>query len=168
MELKPAPTITGEMQEIERKFLVTSDAFKNEAFKRARIVQGFLNSNPHRIVRIRIYGEQGFITVKGKPNASGTTRYEWERQISLAEAEELLQLCEPGIIEKTRFEVQSGDHIFEVDEFLGENEGLIVAEIELTFETEGFSKPSWLGKEITGDVKYYNSYLSKNSFKTWQ
>lgn len=155
------------MQEIERKFLVTSEAFKNEAFKRARIVQGFLSSNPNRIVRIRIHGEQGFITVKGKPNETGVSRFEWERQISLAEAEELLQLCEPGIIEKTRFEVQNGEHIYEVDEFLGENEGLIVAEIELSSEDESFSKPVWLGKEVTGEVKYYNSNLSKNPFKNW-
>ena len=155
------------MQEIERKFLVTSEAFKNEAFKRARIVQGFLNSNPNRIVRIRIHGEHGFITVKGKPNETGISRFEWERQISLAEAEELMHLCESGIIEKTRFEVQNGEHIYEVDEFLGENEGLIVAEIELSSEDESFSKPVWLGKEVTGEVKYYNSNLSKNPFKNW-
>ncbi|MGB3345303.1 MAG: CYTH domain-containing protein [Aequorivita sp.] len=156
------------MQEIERKFLVTSEAFKNEAFKRARIVQGFLNTNPLRIVRIRIYGDNGFITIKGKPNETGVSRFEWERQISLAEAEELLHLCEPGIIEKTRFEVQNGEHIYEVDEFLGENEGLVIAEIELHSENEPFSKPSWLGKEVTGEVKYYNSNLSKNPFKKWQ
>lgn len=155
------------MQEIERKFLVTSEAFKNEAFKRTRIVQGFLNTHPIRTVRVRIHGEQGFLTVKGKPNETGVTRFEWERQISLAEAEELLHLCEPGIIEKTRFEVQNGDHIYEVDEFLGENEGLIVAEIELTAEDELFSKPEWLGSEVTGEAKYYNSNLSKNPFQKW-
>ncbi|SDX00585.1 CYTH domain-containing protein [Aequorivita viscosa] len=156
------------MQEIERKFLVTSEDFKNEAFKQARIVQGFLNSNPERIVRIRIHGEQGFITVKGKPNATGVSRFEWERQISLAEAEELLKLCEPGTIDKNRFEVRNGDHIFEIDEFLGENEGLIVAEIELKSEDEAFLKPTWLGREVTGEVKYYNSNLSKNPFQKWQ
>lgn len=156
------------MQEIERKFLVTSEAFKNEAFKRARIVQGFLNTNPNRIVRVRIHGEQGFITIKGKPNESGVSRFEWEHQISLAEAEELLRLSEPGIIEKIRFEVQNGEHIYEVDEFLGENDGLIVAEVELKSESESFSKPDWLGVEVTGDIKYYNSNLSKNPFKNWQ
>ncbi len=156
------------MQEIERKFLVTSEAFKNEAFKRARIVQGFLNSNPLRIVRIRVQGEHGFITIKGKPNETGVSRFEWERQISLAEAEELMHLCEPGIIEKTRFEVQNGEHIYEVDEFMGDNEGLIIAEIELSSEDEVFSKPSWLGKEVTGEVKYYNSNLSKHPFKEWR
>lgn len=156
------------MQEIERKFLVTSEAFKNEAFKLTRIVQGFLNTHPERTVRIRIRGKDGFITIKGKSNKSGLSRYEWEKQISLAEAEELLHLCEPGIIEKTRFEIENGAHIYEVDEFMGENKGLIVAEIELGSETEPFSKPEWLGKEVTGDIKYYNSNLSKNPFKKWQ
>ncbi|QAA82414.1 CYTH domain-containing protein [Aequorivita sp. H23M31] len=155
------------MQEIERKFLVTSEAFKNEAFKRARILQGFLNSNPHRTVRVRIHGETGYITIKGKPNESGTTRFEWEKQIPIAEAEQLLHLCEAGIIEKTRYEVQNDDHIFEVDEFSGDNEGLIVAEIELKDEAEPFHKPEWLGREVTGQVKYYNSNLSKNPFRDW-
>lgn len=155
------------MQEIERKFLVTSEAFKSEAFKRTHIVQGFLNTHPERTVRIRIRGNDGFITIKGKPNESGVSRFEWERQISLAEAEELLHLCEPGIIDKIRFEVENGDHTFEVDEFMGENEGLVVAEIELNSESEPFSKPDWLGKEVTGQVKYYNSNLSKNPFKEW-
>ncbi|MEH6764325.1 MAG: CYTH domain-containing protein [Aequorivita antarctica] len=155
------------MQEIERKFLVTSEAFKNEAHKRTRIVQGFLNTNPERTVRVRIQGNDGFITIKGKSNKSGLSRFEWEKQISQAEAEELLHLCEPGLIEKTRYEISSDSHTFEVDDFIGENEGLIVAEIELSSETEPFSKPEWLGKEVTGDVKYYNSNLSKNPFKSW-
>ena len=155
------------MQEIERKFLVTSEAFKNEAFKRTRITQGFLNTNPLRTVRVRIQGENGFITVKGKPNETGVTRFEWERQIPLAEAEQLIHLCESGIIDKTRFEVQNGAHIYEVDEFMGENEGLIVAEIELKTENEAFSKPQWLGMEVTGEIKYYNSNLSKTPFKDW-
>ncbi len=156
------------MQEIERKFLVTSEVFKNEAHKRMRIVQGFLNTNPERTVRIRIQGNDGFLTIKGKSNKSGLSRFEWEKQISLAEAEELLHLCEPGIIEKTRYEIYSDNHTFEVDDFMGENEGLIIAEIELDSENEPFSKPEWLGKEVTGDVKYYNSNLSKNPFKTWK
>lgn len=156
------------MQEIERKFLVTSEAFKNEAHKRTRIVQGFLNTHPERTVRIRIQGSDGFLTIKGKANKSGLTRFEWEKQIPLADAEALLHLCEPGIIEKTRFEVSVGNHTFEVDDFMGENEGLIVAEIELQSETELFQKPDWLGMEVTGDVKYYNSNLSKNPFKKWK
>lgn len=156
------------MQEIERKFLVTSEAFKNEAYKRTHIVQGFLNTHPQRTVRIRIRGNDGFITVKGKSNKSGLSRFEWEKQVSLAEAEDLLHLCEPGIIDKTRFEVTAGTHTYEIDEFIGENEGLIVAEIELKSENEPFSKPDWLGEEVTGDLKYYNSQLSKNPFKNWR
>lgn len=155
------------MQEIERKFLVTSEAFKNEAHKRTRIVQGFLNTNPERTVRVRIQGNDGFITVKGKSNQSGLSRFEWEKQISQAEAEELLHLCEPGIIEKTRYAIDFEGHTFEVDDFMGENEGLIIAEIELGSETEPFSKPTWLGKEVTGNVNYYNSNLTKNPFKNW-
>ncbi len=155
------------MQEIERKFLVTSKDFKNQAHKRTRIVQGFLNTHAERTVRVRIQGEHGYLTVKGKSNESGLSRFEWEKQISLAEAEELLHLCEPGIIEKTRFEIYSDKHTFEVDEFLGENEGLTLAEIELTTEDETFIKPEWLGKEVTGSIKYYNSQLSKHPFKEW-
>ena len=156
------------MQEIERKFLVTSEAFKNEAHKRMRIVQGFLNTHPERTVRIRIQGNDGFITVKGKSNKSGLSRFEWEKQIPLAEAEELLHLCEPGIIQKTRYEISIDSYTFEVDDFMGENEGLIIAEIELGSENEPFSIPEWLGEEVTGDVKYYNSNLSKNPFRTWK
>lgn len=155
------------MIEIERKFLVTSGAFKNEAQKSTRIVQGFLNTDPERTVRIRIKGEQAFITVKGIGNASGTSRFEWEKPISINEAEQLLPLCEPRMIEKTRYEVQSGHHIIEIDEFFGENEGLILAEIELNDENDSFLTPNWLGKEVTGDSKYYNSQLSKKPFKTW-
>lgn len=155
------------MLEIERKFLVKSEDYKSEAFKRTRIVQGFLNTHPERTVRVRIFGEHGFLTIKGKSNESGLSRFEWEKQISLVEAEELMALCESGIIEKTRFEVSLGEHIFEVDEFLGENEGLTVAEVELKSETESFQQPIWLGEEVTGDVKYYNSNLSNDPFKNW-
>src|SRR5690606_2707554 len=155
------------MQEIERKFLVNSEAFKNEAHKRTRIVQGFLNTHPERTVRVRIQGSDGFVTVKGKSSKSGLSRFEWEKQISLAEAEVLLHICEPGIIEKTRYEVFFSDHTFQIDDFTGENEGLIIAEIELKTENEPFIKPEWLGNEVTGDVKYYNSKLSKNPFKKW-
>lgn len=155
------------MQEIERKFLVTSDAYKSEAFRRTHIVQGFLSTHPERTVRIRIRGNDGFITIKGKSGESGISRFEWERQISFAEAEDLLRLCEPGRVEKTRFEVESGEHIFEVDEFMGENEGLVVAEVELKTENEIFETPTWIGKEVTGENKYYNSQLSIKPFKTW-
>lgn len=155
------------MQEIERKFLVTSDAYKSEAFRRTHIVQGFLSTHPERTVRIRIRGNDGFITIKGKSGESGISRFEWERQISFAEAEDLLRLCEPGRVEKTRFEVESGEHFFEVDEFMGENEGLVVAEVELKTENEIFETPTWIGKEVTGENKYYNSQLSIKPFKTW-
>ncbi len=155
------------MLEIERKFLLTSDAFKTAAFKNTRIVQGFLNTHPERTVRVRVKGEQGFITVKGKSNAKGTIRAEWEKEIEIEEAEMLLGLCEEGVIDKVRYEVKVGNHIFEVDEFFGKNIGLKVAEVELNSENEDFQKPDWLGEEVTGDIKYYNSQLSKKPYNTW-
>ncbi len=156
------------MLEIERKFLVNSNAFKTEAFTQNRISQGYLNSAPGRTVRVRIKGSKGFLTVKGASNESGMSRFEWEKEIPVSEANDLLQLCEEGIIDKTRFEVKMGNHVFEIDEFYGENQGLIMAEIELNSETEPFEKPSWLGKEVTNDKRYYNSYLSKKPFKNWK
>lgn len=154
-------------QEIERKFLVKSDNFKKESFKETKIVQGFLSTVPERTVRIRIKGNQGFITVKGIGNASGTSRFEWEKEISVEDAKDLLKISEPGVIDKTRFNVKSGGHTFEVDEFYGENNGLTVAEVELDAENEDFIKPKWLGEEVTGQVKYYNSMLMKNPYKDW-
>ncbi len=156
------------MLEIERKFLVISDRFKEDALSVTRIVQGFLNTHPERTVRVRIKEEQGFITVKGKSNEKGTTRFEWEKEIPVIEAEALLKLCEKETIEKIRYEVKAGDHIFEIDEFFGNNEGLIIAEIELNSEMEQFTKPNWLGREVTGDLKYYNSQLSKQPYKNWK
>ncbi len=155
------------MQEIERKFLVTSDAFKAEAHNYTRITQGFLNTNPERTVRVRIKGEMGFLTVKGKSSSNGLSRFEWENEIPKAEAEALLKLCEPGQIDKFRYEVNIGKHLFEVDVFSEENKGLIIAEVELKSETENFEKPKWLGKEVTGDRRYYNSQLSKHPFQQW-
>jgi adenylate cyclase len=155
------------MIEIERKFLVTSDAFKKEAFAQNRIAQGYLSSVPERTVRVRIKGDKGFLTIKGASNETGLSRFEWEKEIPVDEATALLKLCEKGIIDKTRFEVKIGNHIFEVDEFYGENEGLIIAEVELKSETETFEKPIWLGKEVTNDIRYYNSYLNKNPFTNW-
>ena len=154
------------MEEIERKFLVESTDFIKESTVNNRIVQGYLNSNPERTVRVRIKGNKGFLTIKGKGNENGTTRFEWEKEISLSEAEALLQLCESGIIDKIRYEIPLGKHTFEVDVFSGENQGLIIAEVELTSENEFFEQPNWLGKEVTGDEKYYNSYLSKNPYST--
>lgn len=155
------------MVEIERKFLVTSEDFKKEAFAKHQIAQGYLNSNPDRTVRIRIKGESGFLTIKGKNNDSGTTRFEWETEIALMEAKPLLDLCEKGVLLKTRYEIQVGKHVYEVDVFHGENEGLIIAEIELSSEQEVFEKPNWLGKEVTGDNRYYNSYISQKPFAAW-
>ena len=155
------------MLEIERKFLVKSEAFKDASVKKIRIVQAYLNSHPERSVRVRIKGDNGVITVKGKGNDSGTTRFEWEKQIPLEEAESLLPLCEKGSIHKTRFEVPVGKHIFEVDEFYDENEGLIVAEVELASEQEAFLKPDWLGEEVTGQNKYYNSQLVTKPYCEW-
>jgi len=155
------------MIEIERKFLVTSEAFKTEAFTQNRILQGYLSSVPGRTVRVRIKGNKGFLTIKGTSNESGLSRFEWEKEIPVNEATALLKLCEEGVIDKTRFEVKMGKHVFEIDEFYDENEGLIMAEIELNSETEVFDKPSWLGKEVTNDKRYYNSYLSKNPYKKW-
>jgi adenylate cyclase len=153
-------------QEIERKFLVNGE-FKTLASKQTRITQGYLSSVPERTVRVRIKGDKGFITIKGIGNASGASRYEWEKEIPVTEVEELLKICEPGVIDKTRYLVKNGDHVFEVDEFYGDNEGLIVAELELKSEDESFSKPEWLGEEVTGDARYFNSMLMKNPYKNW-
>ena len=154
-------------KEIERKFLVSGE-FKSLIVKEQRITQGYLSSVPERTVRVRIKGEKGFITIKGIGSKSGASRYEWEKEISVDEVNELLELCEPGVIDKTRFIVPETSGLkFEVDEFYGNNEGLTVAEIELPSEDHPFEKPEWLGEEVTGDAKYYNSMLMKNPFKNW-
>lgn len=154
-------------QEIERKFLVAGD-FKPEVTKATRITQGYLSSIPERTVRVRVKGDKGFITIKGIGNESGANRFEWEKEIPVEDVQSLLKICEPGVIDKTRYLVPSGKHTFEVDAFYGDNDGLTVAEVELTSEDEAFIKPSWLGKEVTGDVKYYNSMLMKNPYKNWK
>lgn len=156
------------MIEIERKFLVTSDAYKTEAYRQSRIVQGFLNTHKERTVRVRIQGDKGFLTIKGASSADGLSRFEWEKELPVTECEALLKLCERGIIEKIRYEINFGNHIFEVDEFFGDNKGLVIAEIELSNEMETFEKPSWLGNEVTGDIRYYNSQLSKQPYIAWQ
>lgn len=155
------------MFEIERKFLVTSLDFKKESFAQHHIAQGYLNSHPERSVRIRIKDNKGFITVKGIGNESGVSRLEWEKEITIDEANKLLSICEKGVIEKTRYDVKFGNHIVEVDEFHNENEGLIIAEIELKHEDEAYKKPQWLGIEVTGIEKYYNSFLVKKPYKNW-
>ena len=131
-------------------------------------MQGYICSDRGRTVRIRVRAGKGYITVKGASYDNGLSRYEWEKEITLDEAEELMKLCLPGIIDKTRYLVEYGNHVFEVDEFYGENEGLTVAEIELETADEDFMKPDFLGEEVTGDVKYYNSFLMKNPYKSWK
>jgi adenylate cyclase len=153
-------------QEIEHKFLV-NQGYEPFVTKKYPIIQGYLSSVPERSVRVRIIGKKAFITVKGIGNKSGLSRYEWEQPIELIDARDLLKICEPEIIEKTRCIVKVGEHEFEIDEFHGANNGLIVAEIELGFEGEKFTKPAWLGKEVTGDVKYYNLMLSKTPYSQW-
>ena len=153
--------------EIERKFLVKNNLFKEQATKAFIIAQGYLSTDPERTVRVRIKGKEGYLTIKGKSNTSGTTRFEWEHSITKADAHALLQLCEKGVIQKTRHEITVGKHVFEVDVFEDDNEGLIIAEVELEGENEVFEKPSWLGKEVTGQLKYYNSQLAKKPYKRW-
>ncbi len=151
------------MTEIERKFLLkTTDFLKDKAGK--RITQGYLTTDPERTVRVRVKGDQGFLTIKGKSNDTGLSRYEWEKEITLQEAEELLQICLSGVIDKTRYEIKIEQHTWEIDIFHGDNKGLTLAEIELQSEEELFSLPGWIDKEVTGDKRYYNSYLSKNPF----
>lgn len=154
--------------EIERKFLVKDDSYKKMAFHFSRIVQGYICSARGRTVRIRIRDKKGYLTIKGPADVQGLGRYEWEKEIPLDEAQELMKLCEPGMIDKNRYLVHSGNHIFEVDEFYGENQGLVVAEVELGSENESFEKPSFIEKEVTGDVRYYNSFLMRHPYSTWR
>lgn len=155
-------------QEIERKFLVKDDSYRQLADSKSRIKQGYICSARGRTVRVRIHDKEGFLTIKGSSDESGLSRYEWERQIPLHEAEELMKLCEPGLIDKTRYLVNFDNHTFEVDEFYGENDGLVVAEVELSTAEETFSSPAFLGEEVTGQVRYYNSFLMKEPYSTWK
>ncbi len=152
--------------EIECKFLVSGN-YQSSVQSSLRITQGYLNSNPERTVRVRIKGDKGFMTIKGQSDISGTTRFEWEKEISVDDVQALLPLCEPGVIDKTRHLIPCGQHTYEVDEFHGDNQGLIVAEIELSDAEEAFEKPDWLGEEVTGRPEYYNSSLSSNPFINW-
>ena len=153
--------------EIERKFLVTGDEYKQETFKVIHIIQGYLSSVPERSVRIRISGDKGYITIKGIGSDNGVSRFEWEKEISVEDARELMLLCEPGIIDKMRHLVKVGEYIFEVDEFRGDNEGLVIAEVELPEENAAFEPPAWLGREVTGELRYYNVMLMKYPYKLW-
>jgi len=157
----------GMALEIERKFLVKDDSYKSLAFHSSRIAQGYICSGRGRTVRVRIRDDKGYLTIKGPADGQGLGRYEWEKEIPLQEAQELMRLCEPGMIDKTRYLVNSGAHVFEVDEFYGENEGLTIAEVELSSADEPYVKPDFVGEEVTGDVRYYNSFLMKNPFSKW-
>ena len=148
------------MIEIERKFLVQSDEFIQQATKKSTVVQGYLSKDPNRTVRVRIKDQKSFLTIKGKSNASGMSRYEWEKEIPLSEGKELIKLSLPKVIEKTRYFVPYEGNMFEVDIFEGIHKGLILAEIELNSELEEIKLPAWIGKEVTGDPKYYNASLS--------
>jgi len=152
--------------EIERKFLVTGD-YKTDSYKHEPIIQGYLSSIPERTVRVRIKGDKGFITVKGIGNLSGISRYEWEKEIAVDEAKELIRICESGVIYKERYYVNNGKHLIEVDEFHKENAGLVIAEIELSDENEEFNRPDWLGMEVTNDKRYFNSFLTKYPYTKW-
>ena len=153
--------------EIERKFLVQDDSFKKESFSHSHVVQGYICSDEERTVRIRIRDERAYITIKGPTPEGGLHCYEFEKEIMLDEGLQLMKLCEPGIIDKVRWLVKSGKHTFEVDEFFGDNEGLVMAEVELSAEDEKVSIPSFIGKEVTGDPRYFNSYLRLHPYHTW-
>ena len=150
-------------KEIERKFLVSGE-FRQDSPESYRIMQGYICSDPDRTVRVRVRGDKGFLTIKGRSSEDGLSRYEWEKEIPVSEAFELMALCGSGVIDKTRYLVPFGKHTYEVDVFHGANEGLVLAEIELSDEQEAFEMPSWLGEEVTGDVRYYNSMLSLHPF----
>lgn len=153
--------------EIERKFLVTDDSYKAMAFHSDRIAQGYLCREGGNSARVRVRGDKGYITIKGPSMDGGLSRFEWEKEIPESEAWELIKLCHGGIIDKTRYLVKCGRHTFEVDEFHGDNEGLTVAEVELESTGEAFERPAFLGKEVTGDRRYYNSSLTRMPFKYW-
>ena len=153
-------------QEIERKFLVhKSMDWKAMAKSSTHIRQGYFAAI--NTVRIRIRDDRGYLTIKGPSNNGGLSRYEFEKEITLEEARQLLQLCEPGIIDKRRYLIDFDGHTFEVDEFYGDNEGLVMAEVELMSESENFERPDFIGQEVTGDRRFYNSHMRRNPFKLW-
>jgi len=156
------------MLEIERKFLVSGNDYKREAYASDRIKQGYICSGHGHTVRVRIRGDKGYLTIKGPSNNGGMTRFEFEKEITLEEAQQLFELCEPGVIDKTRYLVKAGNHTFEVDEFYGDNQGLVMAEVELASEDEPYEKPAFVGREVTGDRRFYNSHLRKFPFIVWR
>ena len=154
--------------EIERKFLVKGNDYRNEAYKYYDMVQGYIAHENGRSVRIRITNTESLITIKGPTDAKGMSRYEWNHTIDKRDAVELMELCQGSKIEKRRYLVHSGPHVFEIDEFHGENEGLVIAEVELTSENEVFQKPDFIGDEVTGDKRYYNAHLTRDPYKNWK
>ena len=150
------------MIEIERKFLVKAYDYRKEAHRKTKIIQGYLTKDPKRTVRVRIREDQGFLTIKGLSSEDGLSRFEWEKEIPLNEAQELITLCLPTVIEKTRYEVTYKGVLFEIDEFEGAHNGLVLVEVELNSTKDIFEIPKWVDKEVTGDKKYYNSYLSNS------
>ena len=154
--------------EIERKFLVNDDSYKEMAHHSDRIAQGYICRQGGNSTRVRVRGEKGFLTIKGPSLDGGLSRFEWEKEIPVGEAMELIKLCPTPPIDKRRYLVDFGGHTFEVDEFYADNEGLVVAEVELSSIDEKFDKPPFLGKEVTGDAKYYNSSLTRYPYKCWQ
>lgn len=155
------------MIEIERKFTLKNTNFLLSVANVFKISQGYLSSLPERTVRVRTKNDKGFITVKGKSSENGTSRFEWEKEIDFKEAIQLLSLCEDFIIEKTRYEVKYENHVFEIDVFSGQNEGLMIAEVEIQSELENVLLPDWVDKEVTGDERYYNAYLSNHPYQSW-
>lgn len=153
-------------KEIERKFLVAGD-YKQAAVSSSHIVQGYIGRTPSLTFRIRLRDERGYLTVKGRTDAAGMSRDEWEYEIPAADARELLAHSN-GTIEKRRYMVPAGRHTFEVDEFFGANEGLTMAEVELSSPDEAFERPAWLGDEVTGDKRYYNSQLLQHPYSAWK
>ncbi len=153
--------------EIERKFLVTGDGYKAMACGSSRICQGYICRDRGRTVRVRVRGTQGFLTIKGPSADGGISRYEYETEVSLDDAAQMLRLCQEGLVDKSRWLVDYGGHTFEVDEFYGDNAGLVVAEVELSSPDEAFDRPPFLGREVTGDRRFYNSSLSLRPFSAW-
>lgn len=156
------------MVEIERKFSVKNTNFLVNTKESFKITQGYLNSDKNRTVRIRIKGNKGFITVKGLSSVDGLSRFEWEKEIAVKDAEALLLLCEDFVIDKTRYILPFNDVVFEIDVFEGANKGLVIAEVELQSTDQQFEKPDWLADELTGDERFYNAYLSNHPFTTWK
>lgn len=154
--------------EIERKFLVKGD-FRKNVFDSSHITQGYICATSGKTVRVRIRDDKGYLTIKGPSGMDGMGRFEWEKEIDIEDARELMSLVESGFIDKTRHLIRNADgvHVWEVDEFHGDNEGLTVAEIELSTPEDSFAIPEWLGEEVTGDHRYHNSQLSVNPYKNW-